>query len=99
MNPSRVISDQYGSSVVTRKDGSTVFGRAVEREDGSLAVYSQDPEADAVIVAAGDIQKVEESPVSQMPPGLLNLFSEAELKDLVAYLMSRGDANAPVFRD
>jgi hypothetical protein len=33
-----------------------------------------------------------------MPKALLDTFKEDEILDLVAYLMSRGDRNAPMFK-
>jgi hypothetical protein len=33
-----------------------------------------------------------------MPPGLLNTLRENDILDLLAYLLSHGDADDPVFR-
>jgi cytochrome c1 len=33
-----------------------------------------------------------------MPPGLINSLSADELRDLIAYLMSRGNPEDPMFR-
>jgi hypothetical protein len=33
-----------------------------------------------------------------MPPGLINALNEEELKDLLAYLLSAGNSNDPMFR-
>ncbi|MDG2125955.1 MAG: c-type cytochrome [Verrucomicrobiales bacterium] len=98
IEPSKVISDQYGSSVVTLKDGKVLMGLVVEREGGAMDVCSIDPKAAPVRVKSGEVAKVEESPVSQMPPGLVNTLSEGELLDLVAYLMSRGNAGDAMFK-
>ena len=35
---------------------------------------------------------------SMMPEGLLNSLTEEEILDLMAYLMSRGDRNSPMFK-
>jgi hypothetical protein len=48
-----------------------------------------------------DRRKIEEtkpSPVSMMPQGLLNTLDSEEVLDLVAYLLSKGDRNAEVYR-
>ncbi|MEO1981559.1 MAG: hypothetical protein ABGZ24_13665 [Fuerstiella sp.] len=37
------------------------------------------------------------SKVSMMPRGLLNTLQQDELLDLMAYLLSRGDRNHPMF--
>jgi putative heme-binding domain-containing protein len=97
LEPSAAISDQYGSSIVTRRDGSTVFGRAVQQEDGGYAVYPMDPTSEPTRIAAGEVAKVADSPISQMPIGLTYALNEDELRDLIAYLMSGGDRGAPAF--
>jgi mono/diheme cytochrome c family protein len=45
------------------------------------------------------VAKVDQVPVSQMPPGLINTLNPEELADLVAYLMSGGDANNKAFKE
>jgi hypothetical protein len=37
------------------------------------------------------------SPVSPMPPGLLNMMEENEIMDLLAYILSGGDTNHSFF--
>ena len=44
------------------------------------------------------IEEMKPSPVSMMPEGLLNTLDRDEVLDLVAYLLSRGDRNAEVYR-
>ena len=38
------------------------------------------------------------SPISMMPEGLLDTLDRDEVLDLVAYLLSRGDRNDPMFK-
>jgi len=45
-----------------------------------------------------DIAAMEPSKVSMMPEGLLSSLKEDEIRDLVAFLLSRGDRNQQVFR-
>ncbi|MFT5469376.1 MAG: putative heme-binding domain-containing protein [Verrucomicrobiales bacterium] len=90
IDPSSTISDQYGSSIVTLKDGKTVMGLVVERGD-TIDIYPPLAEAKATTVKATDVVKVEQSPVSQMPPALINSLNPDEIRDLIAYLMSGGN--------
>ena len=39
------------------------------------------------------------SPVSLMPDGLLDTLNRDEVLDLIAYLLSRGDRNDPMFKN
>lgn len=96
VEPSKVISDQYGSSAVTTKGGAVHTGLAVEREE-SLEVYPVDAKAEPIIVKREEIAKIEPVAVSQMPPGLINPLNGDELRDLMAYLMSAGDPKDKVY--
>ena len=96
IEPSKVISDQYGSSSVTTKSGAVHTGLVVERGD-DLEVYPPDPKGAPAKLKRSDVAKVERVPVSQMPPGLINLLNGDELRDLMAYLMSAGDPKDKVY--
>ena len=45
-----------------------------------------------------DIESMEPGKVSMMPEGLLNTLQEAEIQDLVAYLLARGDPQHKMFQ-
>src|SRR5262249_9198012 len=93
LEPSRVVSDQFAGSIVTRKDGSTVFGRLAVRTDGGARVYevvTATAEATVVRVAAADVAKVVPAPLARLPTGLADRLNEGELLDLVAFLLSAG---------
>ncbi|MCA8977225.1 MAG: DUF1080 domain-containing protein [Planctomycetes bacterium] len=95
LEPSLVISDQYSGSVVHRRDGTTVFGRATQVQLEGADYWEIVPAvADAVPlrVAAAEVEKVEPSPLSPMPRGLVDALNPEELRDLLAFLLSRGVA-------
>ncbi|NIL98982.1 MAG: c-type cytochrome [Planctomycetales bacterium] len=99
IHPSKVISDQYGASVIETADGKLVTGRVVG-DDGQTITVQTDPEdaSQIVEIAKEDIELLEPSRVSLMPDKLLDTLSEKEVLDLVAYLMSRGNAADPMFK-
>lgn len=96
IDPSAAISDQYSSYQIELKNGDTLFGLVVDRGDEYL-IHTPVPGAEPVIVAAADVESINQVEVSQMPPGLINPLNADELRDLVAYLMSAGDAESPMF--
>lgn len=100
IEPSKVISDQYGSKTVYLEDGRTLTGLIVEKEDKVEIYPLQDAAAqvDPVIVDADEIEATKESSVSQMPAGLLDSMNKDEVRDLLAYLLSSGDRKARVYR-
>ena len=48
-------------------------------------------------VARSKVVSMGPSPVSPMPPGLLNMMEENEIMDLLAYILSGGDTNHKFF--
>ncbi len=98
IEPSKVISDQYGSSIVTLKSGRVLAGLVVPQDEKTMHVYPADAKAEGELVARADVKSIVESPVSQMPPGLINTLNATELRDLVAYIMSAGNSNDRNYR-
>jgi putative heme-binding domain-containing protein len=99
VEPSKVISDQYDSHEITKKDGSTILGRIVVEENGKVFVMAN-PFApnDQMAINESDIAKKETRKVSMMPPGLINALNADELLDLIAYLLSGGNAQDKMFQ-
>ena len=97
IEPSKAISDQYGSQQVLTSDGKTLIGRAVEIGE-ELYVYTADAEAKPVILKKEDVEQVTPSKISQMPTGLIDVLNEDELRHLMAYVMSAGDNRAKIYK-
>jgi putative heme-binding domain-containing protein len=98
IEPSKVISDQYGTEQLTMADGEIIIGRIVA-EDGNRYSVMTNPFAPDEL-ARPEIAKVRSRkayPISMMPTGLANALNPDELKDLVAYLLSGGNPNDPMF--
>jgi putative heme-binding domain-containing protein len=89
VEPSREISDQYGTVLIRTRDGRQLSGRIVNLTDNGLQLAENlaDP-SNVVRLAEPDIASIEPSKISLMPPGLLNAFSEEEILDLLAFLRS-----------
>jgi putative heme-binding domain-containing protein len=99
IQPSLVISDQYGTDQFELQDGSTLVGRAVGEENGELLVMSNPfmpDEKNRVQLTA--IKSRKPYNVSMMPPGLINSLNPDELQDLVAYIISGGKPDDPMFQ-
>lgn len=99
IEPSRVISDQYGSEQVETTDGEIIVGRVVGEEQGRLVVMTNpfDPD-DVRRIRTEQVLSRQPYPVSLMPPGLLNALNADELKDLIAYILSGGKAADAMFQ-
>ncbi len=97
--PSKVISDQYPSEIITLKNGQSIIGRVVVEENNVLSVMTSAFAPNALTnVADADITDRKPNPVSMMPPGLLNALNPDELLDLYAYLLSGGNPDDSRFK-
>jgi putative heme-binding domain-containing protein len=86
--PSKVISDQYKSEMFEITGGTVLTGLIV-REDATRVFLRtpESPERPVPIVKAQIVTR-SESPVSLMPPGLVEGLSQADLSNLLAFVMS-----------
>jgi len=91
VNPNEVVPADYLLTVFTLKDGRVVSG--VVPEQNEKAVTVQTP-VERLTIPADTITKRESMPVSLMPEGLLKTMDEATVKDLIAYLMTKGPVAA-----
>lgn len=99
VEPSKVVSNQYESTILELSDGTVVTGRIVGEEGGILQVAAN-PNAPQEIkeIRNADIESRQVSPISLMPLGLINRMNREEVLDLVAYILSAGDPKHPMFR-
>lgn len=98
IEPSKVISDQYGTDQLELKDGSTVIGRVVVEENDKLFVMTSALAPESLTpVNVGDVKSRKPYPVSMMPVGLVNGLNKEELLDLLSYIQSGGNPNDKAF--
>ena len=99
IQPSAVVSDQYANSEISRVDGGKTIGRILNEEGDKLqlAVSAFDPSIQ-ISVNRSDILAIDRSTVSPMPAGLLNSLNEQEVVNLMAYLLSGGNAQDKVYK-
>ncbi len=84
VEPSKVVSDQYRSTLVVNDHGVSFVGLKVENGDGSTTLILSTGER--IRFEASEV--VEQKSVSQssMPEGLLERLTQQEIADLFAYL-------------
>jgi putative heme-binding domain-containing protein len=96
--PSKVIAEGFATTVVETKSGEVTAGR-IEREDGeTLVIRPLTADEPPVTVRKADIRSRTLSPTSNMPTGTVNVLSEAQIMDLLAWLISAGHADHAAFR-
>ena len=98
VDPSKVISDQYGTEELELKDGGSVVGRVIVEENGKLFVMTSALAPDAQMpLNSADIKSRKPFHVSMMPAGLVNSLNEEEILDLLAYIVSGGNPKDTAF--
>lgn len=99
IDPNKVVSDQYASTVFTMKDGSSILGRITNETDEAYVIF-QNPFTPEVTreIPKSEVVDTKYSYTSLMFPGLVNRLNEEELKDLLAYLMAGGNEEHEVYR-
>ncbi|WP_439555663.1 c-type cytochrome [Dyadobacter sp.] len=100
IEPDKTISDQYASIAYTLKDGQSVVGRQLN-EDANFYYIAQNPFDSKTVrkISKKEVASTKLSTVSVMLPGLINGLNPNELRDLVAYLMSGGNKNNPIYTE
>jgi putative membrane-bound dehydrogenase-like protein len=91
LNPNEVVPADYRLTVFTLKDGRVVSGVVPAQNEKTVTVQTA---VERLTIPADTITKRESLPVSLMPEGLLKTLDETAVKDLIAYLMTKGPVAA-----
>lgn len=84
MYPSKVISDQYQSTIVDLKNNDTQSGMIAADTDTTLTLIT--PTGEKIEINKADIAGQRPSTVSIMPEGLLETMTLGDLVDLILFL-------------
>jgi putative heme-binding domain-containing protein len=101
VDPSKVISDQYQAVVIRTTDGRIITGRIINLSGDGMTVNTDmlNPgQGGNASVRRSQIEEMQPSPTSMMPNGLLDTMNEDEVLDLLAFLLSRGERESPMFQ-
>jgi putative heme-binding domain-containing protein len=88
VEPSKVISDQFATFQVTLNDGTVLLGKLAGESPTMVQIQENlfEP-SDVRAIPRKDVKKLEQSPISLMPPGLVDTCQPDEIADLVAFLV------------
>ena len=99
LEPNSAITEAYAATEVTLKDGTVLRGRILTSNKKGVSINTNIADAKAIArVKSSDIAKMEPSKKSLMPSGLLNILKETDILDLLAFILSKGDKDDPMFR-
>ncbi len=87
--PSKVISDQYATTLIVLDDGTSVTGRLINNDAETVQLQPNlYAPSDVRSFKRSEIDELTTSPVSLMPLGLVNTCQPQEVADLVAFIQS-----------
>ena len=99
INPSKEINEQFAPIVVTKNNGDIVSGVVVNLSGDNVTLNTDlsDPNQ-RVNIDRKEVESIEVSKISPMPPMLLNMLTKEEVLDLLAYTLSGGDKENEMFK-
>lgn len=89
VDPSAVVNVDFHMSVVELKDDRTLNGLITAKTERTITLRTPN---ESLTLERAEIQSIRDSALSLMPEGLLEGLSEAQVCDLIAYLMSRSQS-------
>jgi putative membrane-bound dehydrogenase-like protein len=84
VDPGAVVSADYRMSLVTLEDGRALSGVIAGKDERTLTLRTL---AETMTIDQKEVVKIDTSPMSMMPEGLLLAFPPDQVRDLIAYLM------------
>lgn len=98
VEPSKVLSEQYQNVEINTLDGKTVTGRVVDETADKLVVQPDPLDSKRVEVKKDNVDSRKPSKLSPMPASLVDVLSQDDILDLVAYIESGGRKQAAAFK-
>jgi putative heme-binding domain-containing protein len=90
VEPSKVVSDQYRSTMIVNENGISFVGLKVENNDGTITLIV--PSGERVRFGPDEIAEQKFVTQSSMPDGLLDSLTKQEIADLFAFMYNEREA-------
>ena len=92
IDPSATVTADFRMVVVAMQDGRVLNGIVKSRNERTLTLQTQN---ELLVLDRGEIEGLKPTTASLMPEGQLESLAEAEVRDLIAYLMHRTQVPLP----
>lgn len=90
LEPSKVIDEKYRPQIIETSEGDRLFGLVTQETDDAVMIVTNPQNPVPAKVLKSDIEDRTKGQTSMMPTGLMNIFKEGEILDLLKYLESGG---------
>ncbi|MGE4182830.1 MAG: c-type cytochrome, partial [Limisphaerales bacterium] len=97
LEPSKAINEQFRNVRVFLRDGDDLTGRLVLDSNDELIVELDPLAQSRRTLSRSHVDRIEPSLISPMPEGLLQGLQRDEILDLIAFLETAGNPDAPAF--
>lgn len=88
LDPSHTIDPKYAASNVLTIDGQVITGIVIKEDDEAVTLIDNPEAPKPTVVPQDAIERLARSPVSLMPKGLLDQYTQDEIYEILAYLKS-----------
>ena len=92
LDPSAVVTADFRVAVVSMLDGRVLNGLVRAPTDRTITLQAQN---ESFVLPRAEIERIDPSPLSLMPEGLLDALSPAEVRNLFGYLMRKTQVPLP----
>jgi putative heme-binding domain-containing protein len=92
VDPNAVVARDYQLTLILTKSGRTVSGILKEDNEKILVIQTAN---EVVRIPKGDVEEQTKLPQSMMPEGMLSDRSDADIRDLLAYLAGNSQVPLP----
>lgn len=92
VDPSAVVSKDFGMTIVLTADGQTLNGLVAAKNDKTMSLQTQ---SELKTILIDDIEAIKKSTMSPMPDGMLDNLSEDQIANLFSYLMQPSQVPLP----
>jgi len=83
IDPNAVIPNDFRTSTLETKDNRVITGIVTKQEPASITIVTAN---ETLVVPKTDVQSLQQGEISMMPEGLIQSMTDADVRDLVAYL-------------
>ena len=98
LTPSKVIDPKYRYTAYVLTNGKVVVGQTLHVSANQIQVKNDALSQEPVNVARDRIEESFPAEISPMPTGLIDILSQSQIYDLLAYLLAEGNPSHKVFQ-
>jgi putative heme-binding domain-containing protein len=92
LDPNAVIPNDYRTWTLETKDERVITGIVTRQDDIAVTIVTAN---ETLLIPRAEVRSLQQSEISMMPEGLLQALTDAEVRDLIAYLKSPAQVPLP----